>query len=179
MFKLTLIVFLTAVISALVSACSPKFDWRDVRDGISPFTILMPDKPAKLSREIQMGQEKITMNMTAAQIDHVNFAVGAAKLTDAAQTEAMLATIKNALLLNLAGRMIHEKNSVANIDGKITLTDDFDAVSAKQDPSGSHTRMTGKLVGRDGWVFQVLVVGPENEINNEAAETFLSSFKPV
>ncbi len=175
MFKLSLII----VLITSIPACSPRFDWRDVHDGLSPYAVLMPGKPATMSREIRLGPQTVTMNMTAAQIGHVNFAVGAAKLTDAAGAQTMLVTMKQGLLLNLAGHLTHEKISAASSDGKMTLTDEFDAISSSADSSGTPVRMTGKLVGRGDWVFQVLVVGPEKEIDNDAAETFFSSFKPV
>ena len=117
------------------------------------------------------------MRMTAAQIDHVNFAVGAAKINDPTQAQTTLTAIKAALLRNLSGQLIHEKNTVTSTDGKITLTNDFEAIGRPTNPTRSSTRMIGKLIAREGWVFQVLVVGPEAEINKDAVETFLTSFK--
>lgn len=163
---------------SLLAACSPKFDWRDAHDGVAPGTILMPGKPAQLSRDIQIGQQTVTMHMSATQIERIKFAVGAAKMTDATQAQASIAIIKNTLLQNISGQINRDKTSVANVGGIVTFNDEFEATGTK--PA---TRMVGRLVAHDAWVYQILVVGPGEEMdlasNREAAETFLSSFKPV
>lgn len=169
MLKLTLVV----VTTALISACSPKFDWREVHGTASPYTVLMPARPSELSREIQLNAQTVTMQMTATQIDGVNFAVGAVKMSDATNAQTTITVIKNALVQKMAGFITQEKTSLANTGGKITFNDEFSAVDKATVP----TRMQGRLVARDAWVFQVLVVGPEKDINKEAAETFLTSFK--
>jgi hypothetical protein len=164
----------TFLLALSLSACSPKYDWRDVQGGDAPYTVLMPDKPARLSREIQLGQQTVTMHMTAAQIDGVKFAVGAVQMPDATQAQTAIALIKSMLLKNIAGTMTQEKTSVSNVDGKLTLNDEFDAISS--DPS---LRMAGRLVAHDVWAFEVLVVGPEKAINQDVIDTFLGSFKPI
>ena len=175
MFKLILAILATI----LLTACSPKFDWRSVQDAASPYTVLMPGKPSELSREIRLGQQTVTMHMTATQIDGVNFAVGAAKMSDATQAQMTISIIKSNLVQKMAGHITHEKTTVANSDGKITFNDEFGAISSPASMAASPTRMLGRLVAHDNWVFQILVVGPEKDINEEAVETFLTSFKPL
>jgi len=160
-----------------ITACSPKYDWRDVQGGEAPYTVLMPDKPSRLSREIQLGQQTVTMHMAAAKIDDVKFVVGAVKMLDATEAQTALAIIKNTLLKNMAGTITQEKRTVTNAGGKLTINDKFSAVS-----SASSIRMSARLVASDVWAFEVLVVGPEvmkSEAVDTAIETFLSSFKPV
>ena len=173
MLKLILVILATI----FITACSPKFDWRSVQDSTSPYTVLMPGKPSEMSREIQLGSQTVTMHMTATQIDGVNFAVGAAKMSDATQAQMTISIIKNNLVQKMAGHITHEKTTVANTDGKITFNDEFGALSSPNNMAASPTRMLGRVVAHDAWVFQVLVVGPEKDINKEAVETFLTSFK--
>ena len=161
-----------------ITACSPKYDWRDVQGVDAPYTVLMPDKPSRLSREIQLGQQKVTMHMTAAKIDDVKFAVGAVKMPDATQAHAALAVIKNMLLKNMAGTITEEKTTVSNEGGKLTVNDQFSVIS-----SASSLCMSGRLVARDVWAFEVLVVGPEQVMKSDdvgiAVDMFLGSFKPA
>jgi len=118
------------------------------------------------------------MHMSATQIGQLKFAVGAAKMTDPTQAELSMAIIKNTLLQNISGQLSRDKVSVASVSGIVTFNDEFEATGAK--PA---TRMVGRLVAREAWLYQVLVVGPGEEMdqasNREAAETFLSSFKPA
>ena len=154
-------------------ACSPKYDWRDVAGQRAPYTILMPDKPSRLSREIQLGQQTVTMHMTATQIDGIKFAVGAIKMPDAVKAQAAMALIKSALLKNIEGTISQEKISAANVSGKLSLSEEFNAFNPR-----TSIRMSGRIVARDGWVFEVLVVGPEHAIDRDIVDMFFSSFKP-
>jgi len=162
----------------LLTACSPKFDWREAHDSVAPGTILMPGKPSQLSRPITIGQHAVTMHMSATQVDHLKFALGAAQMPDATQAQLSMAVIKNTLLQNLSGQIIREKTGVTNVAGVAAFCTEFEATSAS--PA---TRMVARLVARGDWVYQVLVVGPAQEMdqpqNREATETFLNSFKPA
>ena len=133
----------------------------------------MPDKPSRLSREIQLGQQTVTMHMTATQIDGIKFAVGAIKMPDAVKAQAAMALIKSALLKNIEGTISQEKISAANVSGKLSLSEEFNAFNPR-----TSIRMSGRIVARDGWVFEVLVVGPEHAIDRDIVDMFFSSFKP-
>jgi hypothetical protein len=69
--------------AAMVSACSPKFDWRDYRSNEAPYAVLFPAKPATQTRSINLGGEQVKMQMAAAEVDGVTFAVGSAEMADA------------------------------------------------------------------------------------------------
>lgn len=157
-----------------ITACSPKYDWREVKGADAPYTVLMPDKPSRLSRDIQLGQQKVTMHMTASKIDDVKFVVGAVKMSSATEAQKATAVIKNTLIKNMAGAITQERTTVSTTGGKLVVNDEFSAMS-----SASSTRMSGRVVASDVWVFEVLVVGPEQLMKSEPVDTFLSSFKPV
>lgn len=173
------IVLLPILTACALTACSPKFDWRDVHAAQTPYTVLMPAKPDTVSRQILLGQQTVSMQMTGTQIDGVSFVVGAVKMPDATQAQAAMSLIKQGLLNNLHGKITHEKTTVTTIDGKILFNDEFGATSMNTDAHGSANRMLGRIVASDAWVFQVLVAGPEKIINRDAVDTFLSSFKPL
>ncbi len=167
------------LVSIAISACSPKFDWRDVRGGAAPFTVLMPAKPASMSREIQLGEQKLLMHMQVTQIDGVSFAVGAVKLPNASQAQASMALIKQALVSNLNGHINEDTTTTASSDGKLTINEVFNATSLTRSPAGVSTAMVVRIVARGDWVFQVLVAGPEKALNRDATDTFLTSFKAL
>lgn len=160
-----------------VAACSAKYDWRDAQDGESPYTVLMPAKPSQLSRDIQIGDQRVSMRMNASQVGDVRFAVGAAHMADPTSAQLSIGIVKDTLLRNLDGKLTHDKTSVTNAGGKVSFVDEFDAINAPASPAQA-TAMIGKLVARDGWIFQVLVVGPASQIDNASVQTFLESFKP-
>ena len=54
-------------------ACTPKFDWREVRNEDNFFQVLMPGKVANANREINLNGVKTTMYMTAADVQNIRF----------------------------------------------------------------------------------------------------------
>lgn len=164
--------------SLLCTACYPKFDWRVVQNdeaalGVGgQYQVLMPGKPSRLSRDIQLGTQSVKMHMTAVKIDGVSFAVGAVNMSDATQARLAIDHIKQGLLNNMGGAVLQDKTTAISADGKLILSDQFSATNPD-----SSIRMFGRLVSRDSWVFEVLVVGPASAINQEAVDTFLESFE--
>lgn len=155
-----------------ITACSPKYDWREVPGKEAPYVALMPGKPSRLSREVQFGAHPVLMHMTAVQIDGVKFAIGAVQRPDATQARLAITLMKKALLNNLSGTVTEEKVSTATVNGKLMLSEEFSAIQ-----TNASLRMTGRLIASDTWAFQLLVVGPVQKIDQDTVDTFLGSFK--
>jgi hypothetical protein len=162
--------FRTAAIAAaiLLAACSPHFDWREVRGAEAPYTVLMPAKPASHVRQVNLGGTEVAMTMTAVDLDGALFAVGTATLPDAASAANALGAMKSALVRNIGGTVTREK---ATADGT-TSTLDFEATGAPQE-----RLLAGHLVARDTRVYQVVAIGSAKSLPREAIDTFLTSFK--
>ena len=94
---------------AWLQACNPTYNWRETRGPDAPYVVLMPAKPSSHSRPIDLNGIKVTMTMTAAEVDGVTFAVGTAELPDAAQAATALAAMKTAMVRNLAGTVRQER----------------------------------------------------------------------
>jgi len=164
-------VFRTAccLASALVlAACSPKFDWREVRGPDAPYVILMPAKPASHTRTINLDGIEVAMTMTGADADGITFAVGTAELPDAAQAAKAMTAMKTALVRNIGGTVKQEK---ASAPGAVPATIDVEA-------SGAQSRLLiARFAARDKRIYQVVMVGKEQAMSREAADTFFMSFK--
>ncbi len=164
-----------ALVSALacavcLSACTPTYDWRDVRGETAPFSVLLPAKPSVLSRPVNLGGIQATMTMTAAEVGDVTFAVGTAELPDAAQAQAALLVMKDTLVKNVGGVIRHEKSTL----GQTMSSIEFDAAA----PGGATARVLhARLMARERRVYQAIVTGREKSVRQEAVDTFLTSFK--
>ena len=164
----------------MLFACTPKFDWREVRGTDAPFVVLMPAKPSTLARAINIGGTAVTMTMTGADIDGVNFAVGSAELADHAQAQATLSAIQTALVKNINGTIRHQKSStVAHSSGAVTRRTAALEIEAGGTPDNSDQAwlLLARFVAQDRRIYQVVVLGRADAVSREAAETFLSSFK--
>lgn len=153
----------------LLAACSPKYDWREVRGPGAPFVVLLPAKPASHTRTVDLDGLQVSMTMTAAEVDSVMFAVGTAELPDAMQAAKAMDAMKTALVRNIGGAIRQEKISAA---GSVPATIDVEA-------TGTQSRLLlARFLAKDKRIYQVVMIGKEKDMPRDAADTFFSSFKP-
>lgn len=160
----------------MLSACNPTYNWREVRDTETAYSVTLPAKPASLSRPISLGGEQVTMTMTAAEVEDVTFAVGTAQLPDSEKARAALVAMKTALVNNIGGTIKWEKASdPAETPSEIAL----EAIGTPGPNTGGQPRvLLARLIAKDKRVYQVVVMGKEKAISPEAVDTFFTSFKP-
>jgi hypothetical protein len=94
----------------MLLACSPQFDWREVRGSDAPFRVLMPAKPASFSR-VQLAGLTLNMQMTAADAAGVNFAVGSVRLDDPGKAGVVAEAMKDGMLKNMQGQVTQAASS--------------------------------------------------------------------
>ncbi|MCG2585512.1 hypothetical protein [Massilia sp. TS11] len=155
------------LVCAVLAGCSPKYNWRDYQDAPTGYRATFPDKPASYTREVDLDGIKVAMSMTAAQVDHVVFAIAWADVPDMAQAQRALTAMQLAMVRNIGGTITSSKavGSGADIvaDGQI---------------KGEATRLQGRFRAQGRRLYQVIVMGPAREIDAEQADTFLAGFVP-
>lgn len=159
-------------IASLLLACSPKFNWREMRGAGAPYQIALPAKPASHARLVNLDGLQVTMTMTAAEVNGVTFAVGAAEVPDAAQAQKALQVMKAALVRNIGGKITQEMSSAPGVAPQMI---EIEAL-------GQSRVMLARFAVKGKFVYQLVVVGPEKSMSQavarEAADTFFTSFKP-
>jgi hypothetical protein len=156
----------------VLSACSPKHNWREVQGSNVPYSVLLPAKPASYSRPVNLDGLPVTMTMTAAEVDGVTFAVGTAELPDAAQAPHALRAMKTAMLHNIQGTIKNEKAS--GLDAVPTTID----IEATGTPAGGQPHVLfARFAAKDKWVYQAVILGKEKAVTPEVVDTFFKSFK--
>jgi hypothetical protein len=164
---------LVAAIFIASTGCSPNFNWREVQGTDPSYTVLLPAKPSSHSRTVDLDGLRVTMTMTAAETDDVNFAVASIKVDDESQRHVALLTMQKAMLQNIHGDVTQQK-VVALKDG-ITMTE----IHATGKASTGRPLSLFARFGEHGHdVFQVVTLGPSDKLTSEIADTFLSSFTP-
>lgn len=162
----------------LLSACSPKYDWREVRSDNAPYVIALPTKPTTHTRDIDLKGIKVSMTMVASEVDGVTFAVGSAELPDSTQAQVSLATMKTAMINNIGGTVKQEKvltmPQSINAPGTVALTE-IEAVGATA--NGQNRVLFARFVAKENRVYQLIVIGPEKSVSGDVVATFFSSFK--
>ncbi len=151
---------------AALSACSPKFDWRDFRSSDAPYAVLFPGKPATHTRTVELAGQKAPMTMAATEIDGITFAVGSAELADAAKAELAMQAMKTAMVGNLGGTVAKEESRNGGVE-----------IEVHGMANGRPMALHGRFVARGKQAYQIVVVGPEKAVDDEHVETFIRSFK--
>ena len=76
------------MILALLSGCSPQYDWRMVTLGDGRVRAMLPDKPQAVEREFNFEGHEITFVLTSASVEGVLFTVGYADLPEGLRSDA-------------------------------------------------------------------------------------------
>ncbi len=177
-FRPTLLLALTLAASLLLSACSPQYDWRDYRRADASFFAVFPGKPSTHARDIDLDGLKVTMTMTAAEVNGTMFAVGSAKVPDATKAQAAIKVMKLALLKNINSTVKHEKTaSATRVSGTARMQNASIEIEASGVQNGTPMLLVGRFIAQDNRIYQVIVLGKEKTVSRDAIEMFMSSFK--
>ncbi len=169
----------TLIVAALfLSACTPKYDWREVRSDNAAYVVALPTKPTTHTRDIDLKGITVSMTMVASEVDGVTFAVGSADLPDATQAQVSVAAMKTAMINNIGGNVKHEKvltiRQSMNAPGTVALTE---IEASGPSTNGQNRVLFARFFAKENRVYQVIVVGPEKSLSRDAVTTFFSSFK--
>lgn len=160
-----------------LSACSPKYNWRDYASPDAPYRAMFPAKPASFTREIELDGMRVAMTMTAAEVDGATFAVGAAQAPDPARAQAALEAMKLALLHNIGADAQRQASASAASSGGAANRAALD-VDATGQANGAPMRLVGHFEARGKRFYQAIVMGRPQAMPPEQLEQFFTSFKP-
>jgi hypothetical protein len=158
---------MAVALAAAISACSPRFDWRDYRSSEAPYSVLFPGKPATHTRTVDLDGRAAAMTMTAAEVEGTIFAVGSATLADASQARHAIGAMRTAMVRNIGGSISKEAEREGGLE-----------VEAHGANNGRAMQLHGRFVAHGNLAYQVIVMGPETAVDAENIDTFIRSFKP-
>jgi hypothetical protein len=175
--------FLCAALAVFaLGACSPKYNWRDYASPDAGYRVTFPAKPSSATRSVDLDGMRVSMTMTAAEVDGATFAVGAAEAPDAVRARAALDAMRLALLRNIgaapgAGRTASASaSSSATEGGTSRAAIDVDATGSARNGQGGPLRLVGHFEARGTRFYQVIVVAKDKAVPPEQIEQFLTSF---
>lgn len=114
------------------------------------------------------------MQMTAARVDDISFAVGSASLPEPALAARALESMQTAMVRNIGGRIVRQRlvAAAAGIPGSLEI----EVSGHGQD--GQPVRLAARFASKGRHVYQAVALGGEKAWPAEAVETFLVSFEP-
>lgn len=165
---------------AWLAGCSPEHDWREIRAEDQGYLVMLPAKPARMSRSINLEDLKVEMAMAGAQAREVTYTVGAVALpddTDATRAKA-LGAMRTAMVRNIGGTVRAERTvKVARVDagGQRTGTVEGFELEAQGRMRDRPATLIARFVAIGPHAWQAVVLGPEPD--REHAAQFLESLK--
>jgi len=160
----------------MLAACSPTYDWREVRGSDAPYIAMMPGKPSTHTRTINLNGIEVAMTMTAVEVQDQIFAVGSASLPEADQAAFALEAMKTALVNNINGTVRAEK-TLPTLGTPPLPVLQVEAVGTPANAGAQSQWLTARFMAKGQRIYQVLVIGPEAKVDREQVETFLAGFK--
>ena len=104
-----------ALVFVLLSACSPKLNWRTVQSPDQHYVALFPGKPEKIDRQIKYQVQELAQTLEAVKIDADIYSISTTKLSS--KQAALAPSITSQLQTNLIDRAKASGGSVVIEDG--------------------------------------------------------------
>lgn len=87
----------TSLIASLfVAACSPTYNWRELRLTGAPLVGLMPCKPEQATRPVPLGGAPVELHMHSCEAGGLTFAIAWADMGDPARTSEAIGLLRRA-----------------------------------------------------------------------------------
>lgn len=172
--------------------CTPELNWRVHREPDTNWQVSFPAKPVSVKRTIALADppnSTIELQLWAANVNEVRYTIGHARWLgeqrDPSEQELLAKYLESAMLSNIAA---HQKafdsssfRALAPPTGDVTVRPLLKAVGTitlnpKQGPVDAQMWMQTHVRADD--VVEAIVLGPADAFSDEAAEQFISSFKP-
>jgi hypothetical protein len=160
-------------IACAVAACSPTFDWREVRTAQGGLAAMLPCKPEQGSRTVPMAGRDVNLQALSCSAGGATFALLAADTEDASRAGEVLAQWKTATLANLHSPSAQE--TAFQPPGARRVPQSLQVVASGQRADGSKVESHAAYFARGSYVFQAVIYA--DQIKSEAAEPFFSGLK--
>ena len=173
---------LLGVCVVALAACSPTFDWRELRLQGLPMTFMLPAKPARMTREVTLDERRLAMEMAGAQAGGMTFTAAWVDLRGAApgsgHGERILDAMVTGMLRNIGAATSRQQTvSVAVLDTRDNSRRTIDArrVIASGSHDGRPLVMLAVFAALPTQAHQFVVMG--ETVDEEVAGQFLDSVR--
>ena len=179
--------------AVLLSACSPKLDWRTVQAPQEGYSALFPGKPEKIERKLPYQNQEIPQTLEAVKIEDDIYSVSTIQLS---KDQVVLAP---KLLEQLQGNLLSRAN--VNLESAVTADAFYQASNRQRFPTKDYflefkstgaveqsmrVRWITRITPDNGaWIYQISVlhtaparVAAKQFFSEEAYSNFFDEFYP-
>ena len=156
---------------ALLAACYPDLDWREIASASGGYAVLMPARPDHAEREVAIGGLALSMSMASVQREGVAFGVAHAEIPAGYDRRAgLIAAARAGLLRNIEGHVVAART--ISIDGA-----EGEEFRAEGTASGHPMELAARIFIAGPRFYQVVFVGQKGKVPAADVELFLGSFR--
>ena len=167
-------IYWAALIGVLaLAACSPTFNWREVRVEPTALQAMLPCKPEKGERVVPMAGRQVTLQVLGCDTGGATFALLQADIQEAGRAGEVLALWKTATLLNMKSSAAKDGKFVP--PGATALPQSLHVVASGQRADGSKVESHAAYFAQGSLVFQAVIYA--DRLKAETAEPFFSGLK--
>ncbi|GAC1604381.1 MAG: hypothetical protein NVS3B2_09870 [Ramlibacter sp.] len=164
--------FRPALASALVAlaACTPTFNWREVRAESMPLKAMLPCKPDKGSRRVSIAGSDLELRVLGCDAGGATFAILYGDVADPARSAVVLGQWKAATLAGLRAAGVSERSFLPA--GAMALAQSVRVTASGQQADGSKLQAQAVYFARGSQVVQAMIFAQQLPL--EAADTFFA-----
>lgn len=172
--KLRTLCWVLASLSLLCVSCSPRFNWREVVNEAGAYRATFPDKPAQMTRMLDLIKLQVPFTLQVAKVDDFYFAVGFVPLKGDLKGKGQ--ALRAALAQGLANTFELEQVELQPLTwlGLPAHALQLQGVTKQ----GMVAQAQARFIEQGDVLYQVTLVSPVRSANKELAEQWFSGFAP-
>lgn len=155
-----------------LAACSPTFNWREVRADSTALKAMLPCKPDRAVRTVPMAGRQVELKVLGCEAGGATFAVLTGDIGDPLRSGAVLAQWRAATLANLRSGAGAAQDRPFLPAGAMALPQSLRVSAAGQRADGSKVESQAVYFARGSRVVQAVIYA--DQVPAEAAETFFA-----
>ena len=168
-------ILMVSMVALTLAACSPAFNWREVRPDNTRLSLLLPCKPDKAQKMVPLGGQATQLSMLGCDAAGATFAVAVADLSDASRAASVLALWQRLTLANMKAVPGTTQPLLLKIPGASAEPAVSSVLAQGQRIDGTVVSGQAAYFAQGSQIFQVVLYAPR--IAPEVSETFFSSLK--
>ena len=161
--------------AALLTACYPTFNWRELRPEGTPLQALLPCKPEAAERPVPLGGASTLLHMHSCKTGELTFALAWANAPAAAAVPLMLSDWQRASLAALRVDPALHTDPAHRWNATVRSASQVQGITAQgTDPQGLPVQAKAVYFALGAQVFQAAIYGPASD---EVTTTFFDGLK--
>ena len=154
-----------------LAACSPTFNWREIRVDAAGLKARLPCKPDRGARPVPMAGRQVQLQVLGCDAGGATFAILTGDVVDPLRSAEVLEQWRRATLANMRGDAAQAQAFLPA--GAMALAPSLRVTAAGQRADGSPVQSQAAYFARGSRVFQAVIYA--DRVTPEVAETFFLS----